>query len=237
VSLLHKLKHLLQPAYDLSPVENNINYLFYNREFLIQAFTHKSIDTKPRNNYERLEFLGDAVLDIVVSRELMREFPEGDEGLLTQRRAALVQKSFLGQVSKLLDLLMYIKIEPSVNLNIEKIAEKQLANLFESVIGAMYLDGGIEPCRKLILNTVWAHREEAWKATNYKGRLIEYCHTQAIGNPIFSIKDITGPDHQKTFEVQVKIDERSFPSGLGTDKKSAEQIAAKMALESLDAPF
>ena len=106
MSLLHKLKHLLQPAYDLSPVENNINYLFYNREFLIQAFTHKSIDTKPRNNYERLEFLGDAVLDIVVSRELMREFPEGDEGLLTQRRAALVQKSYLVQVSKLLDLLM-----------------------------------------------------------------------------------------------------------------------------------
>ena len=101
----------------------------------------------------------------------------------------------------------------------------------------MYLDGGIEPCRKLIIQTVWAHRKEAWKTTNYKGRLIEYCHIQDIGNPIFSVKDISGPDHQKTFEIQVKIDNKSFPTGLGTDKKSAEQFAAKLALESLNAHY
>ena len=227
----------MSPIDNLSPVENTINYLFHNREYLIQAFTHKSIDSKPRNNYERLEFLGDAVLDIVVSRELMREFPEGDEGLLTQRRAALVQKSYISRIGKLLDFLRYINIETSVNLQVEKIAEKQFANLFESVIGAMYLDGGIEPCKKLILHTVWAHRMEAWKTTNYKGRLIEYCHTQDIGNPIFAIKDVSGPDHLKTFEIHVKIDDRAFPTGLGTDKKSAEQIAAKLALEALNAHY
>ena len=97
-----------------------------------------------------------------------------------------------------------------------------MANIFESLIGAMYLDGGIEPCRRLILGTIWAHKEEAWKSTNYKGKLIEYCHSKEIDNPVFLIKDITG---------------QVFASGLGTNKKTAEQIAAQMALEEMGAPI
>ena len=237
MSLIYKLKNILKPTDSLSPIENKINYLFHNRGYLVQAFTHKSIWALPRRNYERLEFLGDAVIDIIISRELMREFPEGDEGFLTQRRASLVRKSFLAKISKMLDLLDHIKIESSVNMSIEKIAEKQQANLYEAIIGAIYLDGGIEPCRNLILDTIWAHRTEAWKETNYKGKLIEYCHIKDIGSPTFNVKDITGPDHQKTFEIEVKIDDQSFPTGMGLDKKSAEQTAAKIALEQLNAPF
>ena len=237
MSLIYNLKNLLKSPHPLSKVEKKINYSFHNRDYLVQAFTHKSISTSPRENYERLEFLGDTVIDIIISRELMREFPEGDEGLLTQKRASLVRKSFLAKISKMLDLVDHIKIESSVNMNIEKIAEKQQANLFEAITGAIYLDGGIEPCRNLILDTIWAHRTEAWKATNYKGKLIEYCHIKDIGSPAFNVKDISGPDHQKTFEIEVKIDERTFPTGMGLDKKSAEQTAAKIALEQLDAPF
>ena len=221
----------------VSSIEKKINYIFHNKDYIRQAFTHKSLDTSPRKNYERLEFLGDAVLDIIVSRELMREFPEGDEGLLTQRRASLVQKPFLATIGHLLDLMDHLKIEHSVNLNIEKIADKQLANLFEALIGAMYLDGGIEPCRRLILDTIWAHKEEAWKSTNYKGKLIEYCHSHEIDNPVFLVKDISGPDHQKTFEIQVKIGSKTYASGLGTNKKTAEQTAAQLALEELGAVF
>jgi ribonuclease-3 len=221
----------------VSSVEKKINYIFHNKDYIRQAFTHKSLDTSPRKNYERLEFLGDAVLDIIVSRELMREFPEGDEGLLTQRRASLVQKPFLATIGHLLDLMDHLKIEQSVNLNIEKIADKQLANLFEALIGAMYLDGGIEPCRRLILDTIWAHKEEAWKSTNYKGKLIEYCHSHEIENPVFLVKDISGPDHQKTFEIQVKIGSKTYASGLGTNKKTAEQTAAQLALDELGAVF
>ena len=221
----------------VSSIEKKINYIFHNKDYIRQAFTHKSLDTSPRKNYERLEFLGDAVLDIIVSRELMREFPEGDEGLLTQRRASLVQKPFLATIGHLLDLMDHLKIEQSVNLNIEKIADKQLANLFEALIGAMYLDGGIEPCRRLILDTIWAHKEEAWKSTNYKGKLIEYCHSHEIENPVFLVKDISGPDHQKTFEIQVKIGSKTYASGLGTNKKTAEQTAAQLALEELEAVF
>ena len=238
MKLFVKLKqYFLDKSESVSILEKKINYIFHNKDFLEQAFTHKSLNTEPRKNYERLEFLGDAVIDIIVSRELMRDFPEGDEGLLTQRRAALVQKPYLASIGHLLDLMDYLKIEKSVNLEIEKIAEKQQANLFEALIGAIYLDGGIEPCRRLILETVWTYREEAWKSTNYKGKLIEFCHSQSIENPLFLVKDISGPDHQRTFEIQVKIGKEKYSTGTGTNKKTAEQLAAKLALEELGASF
>ena len=239
MNLILKIKNALNLRFSgkksILPIEKKINYIFHNKNYLYQAFTHKSLDSTPRKNYERLEFLGDAVVDIIISRELMREFPEGDEGLLTQRRAALVQKPYLAQIGKMLDLMDHLKIEQSVNLNIDKIADKQLANIYEALIGAMYLDGGIKPCRRLIIDTVWAHKEEAWKSTNYKGKLIEYCHFHEKESPVFLVKDISGPDHYKTFEIQVKIGADLYKSGLGTNKKSAEQIAAQMALEELGA--
>ena len=238
MKLFVKLKqYFLDKSESVSILEKKINYIFHNKDFLNQAFTHKSLNTEPRKNYERLEFLGDAVIDIIISRELMRDFPEGDEGLLTQRRAALVQKPYLASIGHLLDLMDYLKIDRSVNLEIEKIAEKQQANLFEALIGAIYLDGGIEPCRKLILETVWTYRQEAWKSTNYKGKLIEFCHSKNIENPLFLVRDISGPDHQRTFEIQVKIGREKYSSGTGTNKKTAEQIAAKLALEELGASF
>tara|TARA_B100001758_G_scaffold175250_1_gene152077 strand:+ start:1020 stop:1736 length:717 start_codon:yes stop_codon:yes gene_type:complete len=238
LKLFVKLKqYFLDKSESVSILEKKINYIFHNKDFLEQAFTHKSLNTEPRKNYERLEFLGDAVIDIIVSRELMRDFPEGDEGLLTQRRAALVQKPYLASIGHLLDLMDYLKIERSVDLEIEKIAEKQQANLFEALIGAIYLDGGIEPCRRLILETVWTYRQEAWKSTNYKGKLIEFCHSQSIENPLFIVKDISGPDHQRIFEIQVKIGREKYSTGTGTNKKTAEQLAAKLALEELGASF
>ena len=112
MNLFVKLKQFfLDRSSSVFPIEKKINYIFHKKAYLNQAFTHKSLDSSPRNNYERLEFLGDAVIDIIVSRELMREFPDGDEGLLTQRRASLVQKPFLAQIGQLLDLLDHLKIE------------------------------------------------------------------------------------------------------------------------------
>ena len=221
----------------MSPIERSIDYNFKNKDYLIQAFTHKSIDKGPRNNYERLEFLGDSVLDLIISKALINEFPEGDEGLLTEKRASLVQKSYLASMGKLLNLMDHLKINHNVNLRVEKIANKQLANIFESLLGALYLDGGILPCENLILKTVWAHREIAWEKTNYKGKLIEYCHSKDIEGPVFELKDIYGPDHQRVFEIQVKIGSKIFKSGTGTNKKTAEQIAARIALDDLKVIF
>ena len=214
-------------------LEKICKYRFKNRQYLIQAFTHRSISNQPRQNYERLEFLGDAVIDIVVSRELMREFPEGDEGILTQKRSALVQKTFLATMGQLLKLLDFVQIESTVDLKEEKIAVKQSANLFEALVGAIYLDGGIDPAKQLILNSIWTHRHEAWKSVNYKGQLIELCHMKQIENPKFLVSNVSGPDHQKLFEVHVKIGDEIFPSGIGTNKKSAEQHAAQHAMEVL----
>ena len=214
-------------------LEKICKYRFKNRQYLIQAFTHRSISNQPRQNYERLEFLGDAVIDIVVSRELMREFPEGDEGILTQKRSALVQKTFLATMGQLLKLLNFVQIESTVDLKEEKIAVKQSANLFEALVGAIYLDGGIEPAKQLILNSIWTHRHEAWKSVNYKGQLIELCHMKQIDNPKFLVSNVSGPDHQKLFEVHVKIGDEIFPSGIGTNKKSAEKHAAQHAMEVL----
>ena len=214
-------------------LEKICKYRFKNRQYLIQAFTHRSISNQPRQNYERLEFLGDAVIDIVVSRELMQEFPEGDEGVLTQKRSALVQKIFLATMGQLLKLLDFVQIESTVDLKEEKIAVKQSANLFEALVGAIYLDGGIEPAKQMILNSIWTHRHEAWKSVNYKGQLIELCHMKQIDNPKFLVSNVSGPDHQKLFEVHVKIGDEIYPSGIGTNKKSAEQHAAQHAMEVL----
>jgi ribonuclease-3 len=220
-------------SHPLSKLEKSCRYRFRNRAYLTQAFKHRSISSEPQNNYERLEFLGDAVIDIVVSRELMREFPEGDEGILTQKRSALVQKSFLATMGQLLNLLDFIDIETTVDLTQEKIAVKQSANLFEALIGAIFLDGGIERAKKLILNTIWTHRHEAWKSVNHKGQLIELCHIKQLANPKFLVSDVSGPDHQKLFEVHVKIGSDVYPSGIGTNKKAAEQHAAEYAMEAL----
>lgn len=220
-------------SHPLSQLEKTCGYRFRNRTYLEQAFTHRSISSLPRENYERLEFLGDAVIDIVVSRELMREFPEGDEGLLTQKRSALVQKSFLASMGQLLNLIDFIHIESTVDLNQEKIAVKQSANLYEALIGAIYLDGGIETAKKLILDTIWTHRSEAWKSVNYKGQLIELCHEKQLTNPKFLVSNVSGPDHQKLFEVHVKIGDDIYPSGIGTNKKAAEQHAAQYAMDAL----
>lgn len=217
----------------LTQIEQKCGYRFKNKSYLDQAFLHRSISTKPRENYERLEFLGDAVIDIVVSRELMREFPEGDEGILTQKRSALVQKSFLSTMGQLLNLLDYIKIERNVDLSQDKIALKQAANLYEALIGAIYLDDGLKSAKKVILSTIWSHRELAWESVNFKGKLIELCHTKQMDNPKFLVSNVSGPEHKKLFEVKVKIGNNFYPSGIGSNKKIAEQQAAQLAIDSI----
>ena len=221
-------------SYD-SEIEKLINHNFKNKHYLSQALTHKSVSSNPGKNYERLEFLGDAVIDIIISEKLMDEYPECDEGILTQKRSALVQKSFLSYIGKFLNILDYIKIEDNVDLTQEKIADKQYANLFEALVGAIYLDSGFENSKMFVVNTLWKNREKAWRSTNYKGQLIEICHIRQLSNPIFQVSNVTGPDHQKLFEVNVMIGRKKYPSGIGSSKKVAEQQAAEYAIEGLTA--
>lgn len=105
---------------ELNELQRELNYFFRKREYLVQAVTHKSISSEPRKNYERLEFLGDAIIDHIISKKLIKEFPFGDEGLLTQKRSALVQKSFLAKTGERLNLLKYLAVRGSVDLTQKK---------------------------------------------------------------------------------------------------------------------
>jgi len=232
--VINFLKKYFRKKTNLSILEKVIQYRFHDLNILSQAFTHRSKQSEPMKNYERLEFLGDAVLDIIVSKLLMAEFPAGDEGLLTKKRAALVQRSFLASVGQSLGLLNYLRIDQGIDVTQNKVATKQNANLVESLIGAVYLDGGLNPCKDLVKRLVWSRRLEAWKATNYKGRLIEYCHSNSFENPIFHTTNISGPDHDKIYEIHVQIGERVFPAAIESNKKAAEQTAASNALSILN---
>ncbi|MFQ6675866.1 MAG: ribonuclease III [Fidelibacterota bacterium] len=214
----------------LTRLQSSLGYFFVREDLLEQCITHKSIDPNPRLNYERLEFLGDAVIDHVISLCLLREFPESNEGFLTQKRAALVQRSFLAKMGKRLGLEHHIRAAVNVDLDSEKVSQKQLANVFEALVGGIYLDGGLRPCADLIVRTVWRHRKESWQTINYKGILLEYCQGSGLGSPLFSVTDTSGPEHEKTFEVTVTVGSRTFPAGTGETKKAAEQEAAEIAL-------
>lgn len=218
----------------LITLQKQLDYFFSDIKLLIRAITHKSIAPDCATNYERLEFLGDAVIDHVVSEKLFHEFPEASEGILTKKRSALVQKSFLANMGNLLSLLTYISAASSVDLTQEKVSQKQLANVYEAIIGAIHLDGGIGPCEELIERTIWSHRHEAWRNINYKGLLIEYCQGNQLGTPRFSVTNMEGPEHEKVFEVAVVVEDREYPSASGVTKKAAEQDAAQIALDELN---
>tara|TARA_B100000029_G_scaffold315469_1_gene307892 strand:+ start:162 stop:860 length:699 start_codon:yes stop_codon:yes gene_type:complete len=230
---LKKLIKYLSHIFYTHTIEKILAYRFKNKNYLEQALTHKSTNSHARKNYERLEFLGDAVIDIIISKLLIKEFPMGDEGLLTQKRSGLVQKEFLGSMGEKLNLISYLQIDSTVNISNKKVRYRLEANMLEALIGAIYLDGGLKPCHKIIYKNIWNHRLEAWKTINYKGKLIEYCHSGSLDNPIFLVSNIKGPEHKKTFEVQVKIKDRNFPPGFGSNKKAAEQKAAQKALVAL----
>ena len=160
----------------------------------------------------------------------MSEFPAGDEGLLTKKRAAIVQRSFLAIIGESLSLLNYLRIDNGIDITQTKVATKQNANLVEALIGAVYLDGGLRPCSNLVRRLIWSHRKKAWEATNYKGRLIEYCHSNSFDSPAFHTTNVSGPDHDKIYEINVQIGDRIFPTAIESNKKAAEQTAASNAL-------
>ena len=132
-----------------------------------------------------------------------------------------------------LNLLKYINAGPSLDLNQSKVSKKQMANVFESLIAAIKLDGGLKPCCSFIERTVWRHRGEAWKNLNYKGLLIEYCQANSLETPRFIVTNTDGTEHEKIFRVAVHIGSFVHSSASAPTKKAAEQIASEKTLESI----
>ena len=217
------------------------NYRFTNTSFLIEALTHKSYVNERRDSgqkdNERLEFLGDAVLSLVMSDYLARRYPELSEGALSKLKAKLVSEASLGNAARRLDLGARLKLGRGEELSNGRDKTSLLADALEAIIAAVYLDGGFEASRTFTLEALTdeLHQidvlQEKPGGDDYKTRFQEWCQKRYELLPRYVIVRETGPDHQKVFEVEVQVNDRVFGIGRGLSKKEAEQEAAQRALE------
>ena len=210
--------------------EQRIKYKFINLSLLDKALTHRSFKNSSNENYERLEFLGDAIIDHVVSHWLYIKYAKSNEGTLTKKRAALVNRDFLAMLGKKINIIDIVNIDSGVNLNDKKVSDNISADIYESIVGAIYLDGGYENAKKFIHRTLCLAEKFSDENTNYKGQLIELCHTKGFSIPVFETIESHGPEHEKTFTVKVSIN-NDYWKGIGTTIKSAEQDSAQRALK------
>ena len=215
--------------------EKVVGYAFQNPRLLKEALTHASIADNRLNSNERMEFLGDAVLDLIVCEALYLRFPEYLEGDLTKVKSAVVSRRTCAEVSNeigLTDLLITGKGISSRELMPSSLA----AAVFESITAAIYLDGGFEAVKTFVLRTMTPKIELIAANShqqNYKAVLQQHAQKILGGTPIYELLDEKGPDHSKCFEICVVIERKRFPSAWGPNKKMAEQKAALLALEEL----
>ena len=218
---------------ELKSFERRIQYHFINTDHLEKALTHRSVKNHNEGNYERLEFLGDAIIDHVVSYWLFEKYVHSDEGSLTKKRASLVNRKFLAMLGKNLQVTDVVQFDPGVNMNDEKVENNICADVYEAIVGAIYLDGGYVDAADFIYRTLCLSEHKAREDTNYKGQLIEYCHSQNLSEPQFEIIEIHGPEHERTFTIKVSFDTKQNWVGIGSTKKSAEQDGAHRAIKYL----
>ncbi len=223
----------------LAELENNLTYRFNNPKLLEQAITHSSlIEQQPSHefSYERLEYLGDAVLELVITDYLYHNFPEDTEGQLTRKRAAIVNKTSLAAVSEMLSLPDYIRSQTVPANPIEK-SESVLSDVFEAIVGSIYIDSDLATVQAVILNLMDLKRlehEHEFPLRNYKGELIEFCHTNNLPLPQFQTIERTGPDHSRHYKIAVLINGETYGVGEGSSKKKAGKQAAHLALMKLE---
>ena len=212
----------------LNELEKIIGLRFKNKELLAQAMTHKSHAHShgKKDDNERLEFLGDSVLNLVIADWLFYKYPNYDEGSLTRLKASIVSRKALQARAKKLKLRNFVFIEKN-----ECISDTILGDTLESLIGAIYRDQGIEKVRKFILSKIAIGKTS--RALDYKSRLQEMSQRKFKVLPEYKLRSQTGPEHKKTFKVEVKIKRRIYGQGKGLTKKDAEQESAKAALKNL----
>jgi ribonuclease-3 len=215
-------------------LERHIEYSFDNKQLIIEALTHKSYK-KPYNN-ERLEFLGDAVLDLIVGEYLFNKFPDSNEGVLSKIRASLVNESGFTQLARAIDLGAYIYLSPAEENNDGRNKPSLLSNAFEALIGAIYLEAGLEKARDItvrLLEETHPRIDLDTLSKDYKTALQELTQASHGVTPSYELISAVGPDHRKEFEVAVKLHNKTIASAKGKSKKEAQQKAAKIALEKL----
>ena len=215
-----------------------INYQFQNESLLQTALTHSSLANE-RNieSNQRLEFLGDSVLSFVVAEYLYAKFPKLDEGRLTEMRAAAVCEKSLAAAARTMDLGSGIQFGKSETVCGGKEKDSILADTFEAVLGAIYLDGGIIPARAWILEQLQTSIDASatMDFTNYKSELQNYFQKRDKGTKVvtYQLLERTGPDHCSTFRAAAQYQGKTIGIGEGKSRKEAEQQAAKQAFENL----
>ena len=216
----------------LNSLQKKINIKFKNLNYLKKSITHKSYDQS--NNYEKLEFLGDRVLGLVIAKKLLEIYPNEKEGILDKKFASLVNKKTCLEIAKKIELHKYIL---SLNTKNTKniIVDKVLADCCEALIGSVYLDNGFNSVEKVILN-LWSNHIKNSIVTKIdpKTKLQEFSLKKFKSLPVYKIISNTGPKHKPVFKVGVKIKNTNFIFSSGTSKKNAEQSAASILLKNLD---
>ena len=221
----------------ISVFEETIGYRFKDRNILIKAFTHSSyinehnLDRSSCN--ERIEFLGDAVLELVSSEFLYNTYPDKPEGELTKLRASLVCEPTLAMDAKQIDLSRYLMLGKGEDKNNGRYRDSIVSDALESVIGAIYLDGGFEEAKKFILTFVMNDIETKQRYHDAKTALQEIVQARFGTAPVYQIIGSKGPDHDRYFIAQVLVNNKVYGSGEGRTKKNAEQAAAMEAIDNL----
>ena len=215
-------------------LEKNFSYRFADRTLAELALTHRSA---ARVNNERLEFLGDAILGFLIADELLRRFPESSEGALSRKRSLLVNQQTLADIAVRLELGEILVLGPGELKSGGKERESILADAVEAVIGAIYLDGGLEVCRKVVLSLYYDlldNDSSSVTAKDSKTRLQELLQARCLPLPVYKVLSIDGEEHQQNFLVSCQISLLSECTlGQGVNRRVAEQQAASQALEAL----
>lgn len=219
---------------DYAELEKCLGYQFKDKNLIIEALTHKSYK-KPYNN-ERLEFLGDAVLNLIVGEYLFKKFPKSNEGELSKIRASLVNETGFTKLAKEIKLGDYIFISTAEERNKGRGKASILSDAFEAIMGAIYLESGLEVLKPIILKLL----ENSYDKINldvlfsdYKTALQEITQARFGSIPEYKIEGSYGPDHKKEFEISIWIDGQSYGIAKGKSKKLAQQAVAKIAIDKL----
>ncbi|MCX7878443.1 MAG: ribonuclease III [Ignavibacteria bacterium] len=230
-------------SFDFKSFQENIDYHIIHKNFFVNALTHRSfLKSKSSNGVqltsnERLEYLGDAILDAIVAEYLYKNFPQSEEGDLTKYRSVLVNQRFLAERAKEIKLQNYLLAAPTALKSIEDGYDTILSDAYEALVGAIFLDRGYEAAKEFLNNQIFKKLDVKWLNQfdeNYKSKLLEYVQANTDYIPEYKVINQEGPEHNKLFTVEVQIAGRALGIGKGRTKKQAEQEAASNALNNLE---
>lgn len=220
--------------FDVAVIEQDIQYVFRDKSLIRQAFSHSSfvneMKTQGNLSYERLEFLGDAVLELITSEFLYEKYKDIPEGKLTKMRASIVCEFTLSSVSKMLHFGDYVLLSKGEELTGGRERNSIMCDLFESVLGAIYLDGGMEAAKRYVYTFLLMDIEHKTLFYDAKTTLQEMVQKDGKGVVTYELIEEKGPDHNKTYVTDALVDGKHLARGEGSSKKSAQQMAAYRAI-------